>query len=97
MHQAIIDIDESVCRDLREIGHGAIVHIGGCMEELLKEVKTSQNDRARLKEEILAIKNFQLISSLPIADGARFESSKNQESAQCSEETQVEVLSQIRA
>ncbi|CAG7960426.1 unnamed protein product [Penicillium salamii] len=97
MHQAIIDIDESVCRDLREIGHGAIVHIGGCMEELLKGVKTSQNERARLKEEILAIKNFQLISSLPIADGARFESTKNQENARCFEETQVEVLSQIRA
>ncbi|CAG8934791.1 unnamed protein product [Penicillium salamii] len=97
MHQAILNIDASVCRDLGEIGHGEMVHISGRMEELFRDMKTSQNDRARDREEILKIQNFQLISSLTIADGARFESPKNQESDRCFEETQVEVLRQIRA
>ncbi|CAG8266967.1 unnamed protein product [Penicillium salamii] len=96
MHQAILNIDASVCRDLGEIGHGEMVHISGRMEEIFRDTKTSQNERARIREEIL-IQNFQLISSLTIADGARFESPKNQESARCFEETQVEVLRQIRA
>ncbi|CAG8030064.1 unnamed protein product [Penicillium salamii] len=97
MHQAILNIDASVCRDLGEIGHGEMVHISGRMEELFRDMKTSQNERARDREEILKIQNFQLISSLTIADGARFESPKNQESARCFKETQVEVLRQIRA
>lgn len=53
MHQAILNIDASVCRDLGEIGHGEMVHISGRMEEIFRDTKTSQNERARIREDIL--------------------------------------------
>ncbi|KAJ5648437.1 hypothetical protein N7490_004809 [Penicillium lividum] len=97
MLQTIKDIDESIQRELNTFGGNTLREVDRELQRLHAKMLESQCVMTEVRDDARAVKNTQLLGSLPIASGAAFNSYENRDKPQCLEDTQIRALERIQS